>query len=414
MKEHFEDRKLTGQIHVKLKKYEGKERQERIFSITKQSGEFIWNTDKELLTNYLISIVEKYYDNGDMLSLRQLYYQLVKRNLIPNHDTVYKKISSLKDDCAYSGMLNWAAIEDRGRRPYLQYYVEDIAHAMKDTIDSYKIDRQRDQNTHIEVWIEKDALSAIFARVTNKYHVRLVVNKGYTSSSAIYDAYQRFSEIINEDKKIIILYFGDHDPSGLDMIRDIKERLSLMFIKGKNNFDEPYCANWCDGNSLAYPFLEGEQYIEEFIKNHFKIIPIGLSMEQINKYKLPPNPAKISDPRAVNYIKRYGNVSWEVDALDPPIIRQIVTENIEKRIDVKLFKEMCSLESKQRKELDIMNKSFHNFNDSELWGDWTCPKCQHINSDPENIGTTQCGKCESSVILTPVVEGKRRAVLIEE
>lgn len=312
MKEKFENRRTFGQISIRLD--EGR----------------VWVSDKALIVRNIISIVSKYSRQGYRLSLRQLYYQLVSQEIIPNHDKVYKKLSGILDDCRYSGLIDWDAIEDRGRVPYTPFSVENIQQALELIADQYALDGQLGQDIHVEIWTEKDAISGILKRVTNKYHIRLCVNKGYTSSSAIHSAYERFSEIISEGRRVHILYFGDHDPSGLDMIRDVRERLHFMLCNGesRNNDDIKY-------NSKAWSSITGFDYeeneegdspelLQAYFEEYLQVTQIGLTMEQIKEFKPPPNPAKITDPRAAWYIKRFGKVSWEVDALPPETMIEIV------------------------------------------------------------------------------------------
>lgn len=303
-KEKFENRRLSGKLNIKCKYDDGTTR--------------IWIADKSVVVEQIKDIVDYYQSLDYKLTLRQLHYQFVSRNWIVNHDTAYKKLGKILDDCRYGGVIDWDAIEDRGRVPYLPYYVHDIPDALKDTIEAYRLDRQRNQDIHIEVWTEKDALSGIMKRTTEKYGVKLVVNKGYTSSSAIYRAYKRFLL----KKRVIILYFGDHDPSGLDMVRDIDDRLNFMFDNGSTG-----------------------------IVPHFKIIPIGLTMAQIRKYKCPENPAKLTDARAGAYIQKFGRVCWEVDALNPEILTDIVEHNIRQHMNLLVYEDILAQEEKDIKKL---------------------------------------------------------------
>ncbi len=218
MKEFFENRLLTGDIKITCKFEDGTVR--------------IWKDRKEAVVQHIIDIVDEYAAEGYVLTLRQLHYQFVKSNWIVNHDSAYSKLGDILDDCKYTGVIDWNNIEDRGRKPYLPYHVKDVEDALNDTIEQYRIDRQDGQDVHIELWSEKDALSAILQRSTEKYHIQLVINKGYTSSSAIYSAYKRFVNHISKGKRVVVLYFGDHDPSGLDMVRDIRDRVELMLRNG--------------------------------------------------------------------------------------------------------------------------------------------------------------------------------------
>ena len=134
----------------------------------------------------IISICKDYKEQGYTLTLRQLYYQLVAKDAIPNHDKVYKKLSSLKDDTVFGGLVDWNTFEDRGRVPIIAAYDESVASALRFAARTYRLNRQLHQPIHIEVWTEKDAISSILRRVTDPLGIRLVVNKGYSSSTAMY------------------------------------------------------------------------------------------------------------------------------------------------------------------------------------------------------------------------------------
>lgn len=354
MKQHFEYRNVNGSISIKL------------------DGGKVWKADKFTLIKQIISVVENYADQGYTLTLRQLYYQLVQADYIPNNDKVYKKIGSILDDCRYAGLIDWEAIEDRGRVPYLPYQVEDLADALNDTYHGYRLDRQKGQPYHMEIWTEKDAISGILQPVARRFHIHLVVNKGYTSSSAMYRSYKRILEHINNDQPVKILYFGDHDPSGLDMIRDIQERISFMLYEGVElngpkegywswvNSDENYVRPdefryWLD--DMGEEWYDKQQKAERdfyqlyWIHTMFKVIPIGLTMEQIKQYNPPPNPAKVTDPRAGNYVRQFGQVSWEVDALKPDVMVNIVENNVRKYLDFDEFKAVISQENSDKAKI---------------------------------------------------------------
>ncbi len=260
------------------------------------------------------SIIEEYAEEGYVLTLRQLYYQLVSRDVIPNRVQEYAKLSTLLVKGRMAGFVDWDAIEDRIRTPFLPYWVVDVEDAIKDTIDQYRLNRQEGQDVYIELWVEKDALSGVLKRITEYYHINLMVNRGYSSCTAIHDAYKRFQNQEDQGKQVHILYLGDYDPSGLDMIRDIRERLEEFGVS---------------------PIVK----------------PIGLTKTQINRYNPPPNPAKITDPRAKWYIAEYGDTSWEVDALNPKILHQLVKSNVEKLINMNLFTKKLNQETKDKKTL---------------------------------------------------------------
>lgn len=259
-------------------------------------------------------IIQEYSKQGYRLTLRQLYYQLVSRDVVANNLKEYAKLSTLLVQGRMAGIVDWDAIEDRIRIPFIPYWVADVAHAIKDTINQYRLDRLKDQDVYIEVWVEKDALSGVLRRITSQYHINLMVNRGYSSCTAIHDASERIKEK-QDDKKCHILYLGDHDPSGVDMVRDIKDRLAQFGSKVEVN-------------------------------------RIALTQEQIKEYNPPPNPAKIKDPRAKDYIAKFGNTSWEVDALNPDILHKIIRTAVEELIDTDKFNAMLEQEKEDKKKLE--------------------------------------------------------------
>lgn len=271
--------------------------------------------------NLINSIIEEYTKEGYRLTLRQLYYQLVTREIVLNTGKEYKKLSPLLTKGRMAGIVDWGAIEDRIRVPYLPYWVHDMTDALKDAATGYRLDRQKGQKNYLELWVEKDALSGVLKPITSYYHINLMVNRGFSSTTAMHDAYERIDEQESLGKTSTILYLGDHDPSGLFMIQDIKSRLNEFGVNPE-------------------------------------IKAIGLTIEQVKKYNPPSNTAKERDPRAKDYIKKFGRVSWEVDALNPKTLNMLVKKNIEARIDMSLFKQQLAQEEQDKEHLREISDKF--------------------------------------------------------
>ena len=213
------------------------------------------------------------------------------------------------------GIVDWNAIEDRVRVPRLPYCASGVYESLYTIAKIHRINRQLDQDTYVEVWAEKDALSGILYNVTYDYHVNLMINRGYSSCTAMYDASYRLLKQMDEGKKCVILYLGDLDPSGEDMVRDIRDRL------------------------------------KEFGLDDITVKKIGLTYEQVQVYNPPPNPAKVTDPRAKDYIAKYGPVSWEVDALRPDVLEALLISELGSCIDLEKFEERKEEEIAQREML---------------------------------------------------------------
>ena len=256
-------------------------------------------------------IIEHYAAQDYRLTLRQLYYQLVSQAIIPNKVSEYAKLSKLLVNGRMAGEVDWDAIEDRLRVPKIPYWFTGVADAINDTISQYLLNRMEGQDNYIEVWCEKDALSNVLYRVTKKYHIKLMINRGYSSCTAMHDAFERFDAQAN----IHVLYLGDHDPSGLDMVRDIEKRL------------------------------------EGFGADDVVVRHVAITKEQIDEYRPPPNPAKVTDPRARDYIALHGDSSWEVDALNPETLHELLINEIEGLIDRDKYEMMLEQEEEDKEKL---------------------------------------------------------------
>lgn len=185
--------------------------------------------------------------------------------------------------------------------------------------------------------------------LAERYRVTLMVNKGYSSQSAMFESAQRIREgmdtegepfVMDDDlardrgiegrspgfvdyepvlanRQGVVLYLGDHDPSGEDMVRDIGDRLVILGVDG----------------------------------NAFHVEKVALTMQQIRQYNPPPNPAKITDSRAAKYIAEHGDSSWEVDALPPNVLASLVSKAIERHIDTGVKAKLLEREHAEREDL---------------------------------------------------------------
>ena len=262
----------------------------------------------------MVQIVEEYQAQDLKLTARQLYYQLVKRNLISNTTAEYKKLTALLTDARYAGFVDWEAIEDRGRVPERHPQWSSISDLVDSALYGYRLPRWKTQPYYAELWVEKQALAGVLAPLANEFHATLMVNKGYSSASAMYESAQRIKDnggAGSNERPTIIFYLGDHDPSGEDMVRDIKDRL---------------CEFGCDA---------------------LVVKKIALTMEQVHQYDLPPNPAKLTDSRASSYIRKYGKSSWELDALSPDVLASLIRRAFVSVIDSEAMEVV-----KRQEELD--------------------------------------------------------------
>lgn len=318
-------------------------------------------------------IIAEYRALGLRLTLRQLYYQLVSRDIIPNQQKEYKKLSIVLLEGRMSGIVDWDAIEDRLRvveKPPSWNSPQDI---MTAAINGYEKPRLKGQKNYIEVWVEKDALSGVLSQVTEPYHVPIMVNRGYSSVSAMYNAYERFAAALKAKQKIVLLYLGDFDPSGLDMIRDVLDRPMEMLLAKARDY-APYKLDRTKKSDAEFARLyrlykdDERAYVGEgaarimdpwraTVLDSFEVISIALTRDQIDEYDPPPNPAKVTDPRAAKFMAEHGDSSWEVDALRPEVLNTILTEAIESRLDLDKYNEILEEEQADIDKLNSLKDS---------------------------------------------------------
>ena len=269
-------------------------------------------------------ICRAYAAQGFDLTLRQLYYQFVARGFIPNKDTEYKRLGAIINDARLAGLLDWKFIVDRTRNIKELSHWESPADIIETTSKAYNRNLWADQIERVEVWIEKDALVGMIEGVCKRNDVAFFSCRGYTSQSEMWGAAQRLESYIDEGANMVtIIHLGDHDPSGIDMSRDILDRLTLfMDVDGYD----------AGGGSLD-------------------LRRIALNMDQVRHYNPPPNPAKLTDSRVRSYISHYGSQSWELDALDPRVLDSLIQAEIEGHRDEELWDAAVAVQAEHRKGL---------------------------------------------------------------
>lgn len=272
----------------------------------------------------MVRVCETYEAQGYKLSLRQVYYQLVAHHGLPNREQSYKNIGSLLSDARLSGLVDWDMIEDRGRETQENTHWDSPAQIVRSCARWFELDKWDDQPYHVEVMVEKAALEGVLQPVCARLDVPFTSNRGYSSSSAMYECGKRLQSKLEAGKLVRIIYLGDHDPSGIDMTRDVDARLSLF-----SGYRESV-----DGElELAYDYEDDCDADEP----KFKVIRAALNADQIRRYSPPPNPAKLTDSRADGYIRKFGNESWELDALEPSVLAALVEDHVSKWRDEDLF-----------------------------------------------------------------------------
>jgi hypothetical protein len=274
-----------------------------------------FKNDALVMINTINNILSDYEAQGYDLSLRQLYYQLVSKNIVENTERSYKNVGVLVSDARLAGLIDWDMIKDRGRVMAKNPHWDDPKDFVESVANHYRFDIWHDQTNYVEVMVEKQALEGVLMPVCKEMDVPFTANKGYTSSSAVYEASRRFINKWNEGRELHVIYLGDHDPSGIDMTRDVLDRLDL-FVKTSTGREEEIGPNEVEAVNVHR---------------------IALNMDQVRVLNPPENPAKLTDSRAEGYIKRFGRKSWELDAIEPRQLASLVRNAITGLLDIKKF-----------------------------------------------------------------------------
>lgn len=278
-----------------------------------------------------VLILNEYARQGFDLTLRQLYYQFVARDLIPNHDRSYKRLGAIVNDARLAGEIDWDHIVDRTRFVREEAYWASPASIIEAAMASFQLDKWATQDTYVEVWVEKDALIGVIERVCRQLETSYLSCRGYVSQSEMWRAARRFGKRAAQDQNIMVFHLGDHDPSGVDMSRDIETRIR-EFLWG-DGYDDAQC---------------------------FSFRRIALNWDQIQQYDPPPNPAKLTDVRARRYIAEHGRESWELDALEPSAIASLIEEAV---LSVRDKDAWEKVEAEQKKQSAVLRLTHERWDD---------------------------------------------------
>ena len=283
------------------------------------------------------AIADEYNRAGYDLTLRQMYYQFVARGHTAswatgvNTERSYKRLGSIVDKARMCGLIDWYHITDRTRGANAgQSHFDSPADVINAARWSYHVDKWEGQDTRVELWVEKEALAGILGQVARQRDVTYMACRGYMSSSAMWRSAQRLGDYAGEGPDAVVYHLGDHDPSGIDMTRDNFERLRQMI-----KHDHGYAA-----------------------ADRLRFERIALNMDQIERYDPPPNPAKLTDSRASSYVEAHGYSSWELDALPPNVLVDLLNDKIDEVIDQDAWNARLAEEEADRDRLALAARNW--------------------------------------------------------
>lgn len=299
-------------------------------------------------------ILDEYKKDGLRLTLRQLYYQFVSRDLLANTNANYDRLGTIIGDGRLAGEIDWDAIEDRTRGAEVPNTWDSPADIIESAAIGFKNDLWKGQKFRPEIWIEKEALAGVFEQLCRPHRLPYLCCRGYTSLSTMYEESQRLLETSTNGQMPVIIHFGDHDPSGIDMSRDIEERLE-MFMRGRR----------------------------------FKFIRAALNMNQIEELQPPPNPAKKTDVRFKKYQELYGDESWELDALDIRYLRGVVNQFVDEYRDGAKWNKRIKIENENRALLTVASGKWNNGLSKYIRTKYDLPEVKFVDDEEESDDETE-------------------------
>jgi hypothetical protein len=271
--------------------------------------------DKSQNSPVIIEAIKKVLAELHPMTLRQTFYQLVSQQVIDNTKSQYGAVMGLLVEMRKNGDIPWEWIEDRMRRPRTVGMWEDLKDFGERVCDAYRRNVWSQQERLVEVWLEKDALVGIFEDALNSYGITLNVGRGYAGWSSSHLASERYRAW--KSVEVIILYFGDFDPSGEDMFHSLRERL-------------------------------------EYFESRPEMLKLAICQEDIEKYSLPPNFTKVTDTRRDGFVRKYGDQAVELDALPVNILRERIRDGVERYLDMNALREVRALEEDEKARLRRM------------------------------------------------------------
>lgn len=250
-------------------------------------------------------------------TVRQCYYQLVSGGVIEKTEAEYKGTV-----CRLLGLMRrervipfgWIADNTRWMRKPTTY--SSMEAALEYTAQCYRRSMWNDQSDYVEIWLEKDALAGVLYQETNQWDVPLMVTRGYPSLSYLYEAAEA---IAAKDKPAYLYYFGDYDPSGVDITRAVEAGIREFAPEAEIHFQR-----------------------------------VAVTEDQIKSLSLPTRPTKKSDSRS----KNFAGESVEVDAIPPALLREMVRNCITQHIDFEVLARLEEIEEAERETLRRISQTW--------------------------------------------------------
>jgi hypothetical protein len=241
------------------------------------------------------------------MTVRRAFYQAAVRGLSEKTEGGY---AMAQTDLAIMRKERWLPYDwlaDNTRWQRKPRTFGSVKEGLEDTARFYRKALWADADSYVEVWLEKDALAGVVDPITNSYDVPLMVARGYASLSFLHSAAEYIGYL---DVPAYIYHCGDFDPSGVNAAEKIEETLRELAPNAEIIFERN-----------------------------------AVTPEQIEAWNLPTRPTKTTDSRA----RGFGDISVELDAVEPDRLRSLVEQAIEQHLSADQFEILKVAEASERK-----------------------------------------------------------------
>ncbi len=284
--------------------------------------------------------LDNFASEGYKPTLRAMFYRLYSKGIIPNTPSAYDRLSKTTGDARVNGELEMDCFVDNSRQVIedfneIYWTPQELIDARIERLKQTELDytntipRWHNQPHYVEVWIEKDAMAAVFQSILERLDVRIVPMKGNVSWTFLNECANRIKHFLNLKKQVHGLYYGDFDPSGDYMDTDLENRLDELDIE----IDPSEASTF--HNQLGIIDLHR----------------VAVTPEQIDEYNLPFDPDRATrekmenDSRTNGFMEKYGTLyATELDALPaliPDVFRQeLVIDEVEQYFDDEIYTEL--------------------------------------------------------------------------
>lgn len=265
------------------------------------------------LREAILDVLERF--DGPMSS-RQVAYQLVP-HVIENTESEKERVGRVIVQMRREGLIPYRRIVDRTRARHQRASWDGVLDIMESAAAGYRRNLWADQPIIPMVALEKRALEGVFSTVVDEYGVSLWTFGGYNSESFDFEFAEAITDITDTGRSVVIIYFGDHDPSGLDIERATVERLRRF----------------------------GAQ---------FEWQRVGLLAEDFDAFNLARVPVKPTDTRAKVFLSKFGDRAAEVDALPPDILGRRIRAAVETFIEPTAWESLRAAEAAEKEALETV------------------------------------------------------------